>query len=146
MWEEKTTNQPKFQQTRYCRMSIVKKLPAVLMAAVGISFSFASTALAQKILLGEKTLGLQEDVDFKPQNRSNMTICFQTTDNLPGSLILIYMASSNSSDIKMERLKATPTEQCISRSVYIIPARVSNIGRDDIPGFSRSVRVRATQG
>ena len=125
-------------------MSIVKKLPAVLIATVGISFSFAGAALAERILLGETTLGAQEDVDFEPKDRRNMTICFQTTDNLPGNLKLIYMTSSSSSDIKIENLNASPQEQCISRSVYIIPARVINFPMDK-PGLSRSVRVRATQ-
>ncbi|MEG3981489.1 hypothetical protein QUA08_12000 [Microcoleus sp. T3B2] len=146
MWEEKTTNQRKFQQTRYCRMSFVKKLPAVLIAAVGISFSFAGAALAETILLGEKTLGPQETLNLMPKDMRNITLCFQTTDNLVGNLKLVYVTGSGGGmDVKIEDLRASAQEQCISRSLGIYPARVINMQMDR-PEFSRSVRVRATQG
>jgi hypothetical protein len=126
-------------------MSIVKKLPAVLIAAVGISFSFAGTALAETILLEEKTLGPQETLDLRPKDMRNTTLCFQTTDNLVGNLKLVYVTGSGRGmDVKMESLQASAKEQCISRSMGIYPARVINMQMDR-PEFSRSVRVRATQ-
>jgi len=122
-------------------MSIVKKLPAVLIAAVGISLSFAGTALAETILLGEKTLGPQETLDLRPKDMKNTTLCFQTTNNLVGNLKLVYFTGG---EVKVESLQASAKEQCISRSMGIYPARVINMQMDR-PEFSQSVRVRATQ-
>ncbi|MEG4858086.1 hypothetical protein QUB75_10270 [Microcoleus sp. K1-B6] len=145
MWEEKTTNPRKFQQTRYCRMSFVKKLPAVLIAAAGISLGFAGTALAETILLGEKTLGPQETLDLRPKDMRNTTLCFQTTDNLVGNLKLLYITDRGGGiDVKIEDLQASAKEQCISKSMGIYPVRIINMQRNR-PEFSRSVRVRATQ-
>lgn len=124
-------------------MSIAKKLPAVLIAAVGISFSFVGTALAQTILLGEKTLGPEEEFQFRPEDRRNTTLCFQTTDNLPGELTLIYFTGGW--DVEVEDLEASPKEKCISRSMNIIPVTVINMQMER-PEFSRSVRVYAKQG
>jgi len=126
-------------------MSIVKKLPAVLIAAVGISLGFVGTALAETILLGEKTLGPQETLELRPTDIRNTTLCFQTTDNLVGNLKMLYIISSGGGiDVKIEDVQASAKEQCISRRMGIYPVRIINMQRNR-PEFSRSVRVRATQ-
>ena len=125
----------------YCRMSFVKKLPAVLIAAVGISFGFVGTALAETTVLADKTLGAQEDFEFTPQDGRNTTICFQTTDNLPGYLKVTYLSGRYP---KTESIDASPKEKCISRSMTIFPVSVLNFPKNN-PGLSRSVRVYAKQ-
>jgi hypothetical protein len=124
-------------------MSFVKKLPAVLIAAVGISFGFVGTALAETTVLADKTLGAQEEFRFKPQDMRDTTICFQTTDNLPGYLKVTYLAGR---DVKTESIDASPKEKCITRSMSMIfPVIVLNFPKNN-PGLSRAVRVYAKQG
>jgi hypothetical protein len=147
VWQEKTTNQRKFQQTRYCRMSISKKLPAVLIAVVGISFSFVGTTLAQTILVDNKTLGPQEDLEFTPPNMNNTTLCFQTTDNLRGMLVVLYISGGSMSsgyEPKFENFDVSPQEKCISKGFSTLPVTVINVASPDHPFLSKSIRVRAT--
>ncbi len=82
-------------------MSIVKKLPAVLIAAVGISFSFVGTALAEKPILAEKTLGRTETlripIPAHPSPNTNIRICSKTTGSrtLLHPLIINYPSATN---------------------------------------------------
>jgi len=132
-------------------MSFVKKLPAVLIAAAGISLGFVGTALAETILLGEKTLGSQEKLSLMPKDKGrDITLCFQTTDNLVGKLKLLYITPTEGGgiDTKIEDVEASAKEQCISRRTGIYPLEVVNMQTDRLlqfRRFSRSVRVRATQ-
>lgn len=132
-------------------MSIVKKLPAALIAAVGISFSVAGTALAEEpIFLVEKILGREERVDFVPRDTGrNVTLCFRTTDNKSDAVVylkLIYVIDDGEldpSDAKIEDLEANAKEQCISRTMGDYMASVIYLG--GTYQFGPSVRVRATQ-
>lgn len=116
-------------------MSIVKTLPAVLIAAVGISFGFVGTALADTIIKADKILVPENDeLVFKPSHMGGSTICFQTTDKLEGYIMI--MPGMDEPDL----LEATPTEKCISKSTGRMPIIIVGAFRD-LPDESKSIRV-----
>ena len=140
-WEEKTTNQRKFQQTRYCRMSIVKKLPAVLMAAVGMSFSLAGAALAETIVI-DKTVAAGDSIEVPatPDDMRSKTICFQTTDNKNGYIMIMDLMSQGIPELT----RTTPQQQCVSKSFNRLPGFIDVIGPGH-PALSQSIRVIVKQ-
>ncbi|HEY9808397.1 MAG TPA: hypothetical protein V6D13_03570 [Halomicronema sp.] len=139
MEEEKTPIQRKFTQKRYCRMIIVKKLPAVLITTVGISFGVVGTALAETILVDNKTLGPEEQLEFTPPGYGQTLICFETSDNFFGTVIVV---DTSTSELKQERFFPGPkTKTCISRDFNRYPIIVINsVTPNDT--ISQSIRVR----
>ena len=131
-------------------LSIVKKLPAVLIAAVGISFGFAGTALAGEIF-AEKTLGSEEHLRIRPPNRSNTIICYKATDNKEPNLIIISVADIQNPRLimipdDMEDLKVSQESghQCISINLGIMGV-VRNSGYTDPSTKSQSIHVYVRQ-
>jgi hypothetical protein len=131
-------------------MSIVKKLPAVLIAAVGIFCCFAGTALADEIFV-EKTLGPTEDLDIDPPDMRNTKICFKATDNLQPRLLLVNMADYRNPqmldlprELSGQKVSQESGHQCISMSLRSMPAFVRNLNMDD-SSKSKSIHVYARQ-
>lgn len=118
-------------------MTIVKKLGVVLITTVGISFGVVGTALAEMVIKADKILVPNDrDLRFIPSHMGGAEICFQTTDKLNGYIMI--MAGMNKPDL----LKATPTEQCISKSSNRMPIFITGAFRDrDLPNASKSIRV-----
>jgi len=116
-------------------MTIVKKLGVVLITTVGISFGVVGTALAEMVIKADKILVPNDrDLTFIPSHMGGNTICFQTTDKLSGWMMII--SGMNKPDL----LKATPTEQCISKSSNRMPILIVGAFRD-LPDESKSIRV-----
>ena len=120
-------------------MSIVKKLPAVLIAAVGMSFSLAGTALAERILV-DKTVAAGDTIEFEPDNMAATTICFQTTDNKNGYIIIMDLMSQG----MPEMTRTSPKQQCISKSFNNMPGFIDVLGPEH-PTLSQSIRVIVKQ-
>ena len=130
-------------------MSIVKTLPAVLIAAVGISFSFAGTALAEEPIFAEKTLGVREDLEIRPPNMLHTKICFKATDNLKPNLMIMNMRDpQNLQMIRIPRDMGSQTvsqesdHQCITIFMRKLGGRVINLGYRDSDSKSVHVYVR----
>lgn len=126
--------------------TIVKKLPAVLIAAVGISFGFTGTALAD--ILVEKTLAPGESLDFylgiegMGNDKKDITICFQTTDNLPTKILIVH-----GYDDPPNFVDASPEKQCVTSSINNGRSGSVDFPRfmGNLPGGSKAVRVTLTQ-
>lgn len=132
-------------------MSIVKKLPVVLIAAVGMSFSFVGTALAQEPIFAEATLGFREDLIIEPPDMRNTKICFKATDNLKPSLMIINMVNPRNpemlrfpNDMGGRQVTQESDYQCVSISMRQMPSIVINGGFPD-DGESQSLRVYVRQ-
>lgn len=133
-------------------MSIVKKLPAVLIAAVGISFSVAGTALAEEPIFAERTLASRDDFIIKPPDRRNTTICYKATDNLEPYLLMAIADRQGGFKIisipyGIERagleVSQESDHQCITMTVGY-SAMMTNVGRKEL-NESQSVHVYARQ-
>ena len=124
-------------------MSIVKKLPAVLMAAVGICFSVAGTALAETVLFDKIVTYPDNVLLVNLIHRGEAKICFRTTDNKISSITISNL--DRSSEIHM---MVVSDQQCIPKSIQNYAAMIYvsvTDPDDDHPTASKSVHLRVTQ-
>jgi hypothetical protein len=137
-------------------MSIVKKLPAVLIAAVGISLGFAGTALTEEPIFAEQTLGPDEELVVQAPGKRNTKICFKATDNLEPLLFILNMANPRNPELLMfpyrmegRRVTRESDYQCVSFSSTREAIRPPNVTVQNIgileAGHSQSVHVYARQ-